>query len=89
MKEEISDKDSFLKLFFPFIEHYLDGVSSDEEPSITHILSCLDSFTTWTTSDKSALGESLVMFANFLIDNFFLPCMLLYAYLEYVELKFV
>ncbi|OJI79447.1 hypothetical protein ASPTUDRAFT_194262 [Aspergillus tubingensis CBS 134.48] len=73
MKEEVSDKDSFLNLFFPFIERHLGGVSNDAEPSIAHILTRLDNFSTWTTSDKSALGESLVMFANFLIDNFFLP----------------
>lgn len=89
MKEEVSDKDSFLNLFFPFIKRHLGGVSNDAEPSIAHILTRLDNFSTWTTSDKSALGESLVMFANFLIDNFFLPCMLLYTCLKLVELKVV
>ncbi|PYH31387.1 uncharacterized protein BO87DRAFT_124860 [Aspergillus neoniger CBS 115656] len=82
MKEKISDKDSFFKLFFPFIERHLDGVSNDTEPSIAHILARLDSFSTWTTSGRSALGESLVIFANFLIDNFFLPYMLLYTCLK-------
>ncbi|OJZ85655.1 hypothetical protein ASPFODRAFT_207522 [Aspergillus luchuensis CBS 106.47] len=73
MKEEVSDKDSFLELFFPFIERHVGGVSIDAEPSIAHILTRLDNFSTWTTLDKSSLGESLVIFANFLINNFFLP----------------
>lgn len=86
-KEEVLDKDSFINLFFPLIEHYLDGTPLDTKPSLHRILPRLDGFITWTTENQRALGESLAMFARFLIDDFFLPCRLLYTSLGCKQLK--
>lgn len=77
MKEEVSDKDSFFRLFVPFIEHHLENGSDNTELNFARTLSRLGSFLGWSTEDSDALSGSLVKFAKYLMDNLFLPCMLL------------
>jgi hypothetical protein len=55
---EIS-RDSFLKYFFQYM-----AIPMEEE---SH-------FDTWDTERKSELVLSLAAFADYLVDNFFLPC---------------
>lgn len=78
MKEEVSDKDNFLRLFLLFVENVLHGGTGEIELSFSHIISSLSNFATWTIdeNEKVALGKSLVKFAKYLVDNFFLPRML-------------
>lgn len=77
MKEEVSDKEVFVNLFFPLIENHPNGTPLDKEPTLLRILDRLNSFATWATEDQSVLDEGLAVFARFLIDNCFLPYRLL------------
>ncbi|BCR99988.1 HNH endonuclease signature motif containing protein [Aspergillus luchuensis] len=74
-KEEISVKDEFLLLFFTFIERDRFGISEDEQKKIclAETVSNMQNFQRWTNEERHALGHSLVKFAMYLIDNFFLP----------------
>ncbi|KAE8151446.1 hypothetical protein BDV25DRAFT_138866 [Aspergillus avenaceus] len=74
-KEEISVKDEFLLLFFTFIECDRLGISEDEQKEIclAETLSNMQNFQSWTNEERHALDHSLVKFAMYLIDNFFLP----------------
>lgn len=83
-KEEISVKDEFLLLFFTFIERDRFGISEDEQKKIclAETVSNMQNFQRWTNEERHALGHSLVKFAMYLIDNFFLPRMSLHAYLH-------
>ncbi|RAL04004.1 HNH endonuclease signature motif containing protein [Aspergillus ibericus CBS 121593] len=71
--EAVSETDSFLELFFSFIVSHLDGDSNDAASDLASILSYLDGFASWTRDDQNTLGESLVRFTEYLVDNFFLP----------------
>ncbi|KAE8356841.1 hypothetical protein BDV28DRAFT_126299 [Aspergillus coremiiformis] len=71
LKEEVSDTDGFLQLFFPFIEHYLDNDSN--ETDLARILPRLHSMAPWSTKDNHGIGACLIEFANFLMNNFFIP----------------
>ncbi|KAB8239617.1 uncharacterized protein BDW43DRAFT_258660 [Aspergillus alliaceus] len=73
VKNEVSDKDSFLRFFFCFIEEHLDGISKSNDFNLAQSLSRLGSFTTWTTEGTDVLRDGLVKFAKTLMDNFFLP----------------
>ncbi|KAL2812157.1 hypothetical protein BJX63DRAFT_260143 [Aspergillus granulosus] len=74
-KEGVSVKDDFLVFFFTFIEH--DRGAEEKEISLAEILSNLHNFQGWTPEEGHALEQSLVKLARFLVDNFFLPRMLL------------
>lgn len=82
VKDEVSDKDSFLRFFFCFIEEHLDGTSKSNDFNLAQSLSRLGSFATWTTEGTDALHNGLVKFAKTLMDNCFLPCMLRCTYLK-------
>ncbi|KAE8164618.1 hypothetical protein BDV40DRAFT_111933 [Aspergillus tamarii] len=73
VKDEVSDKDSFLRFFFCFIEEHLDGTSKSNDFNLAQSLSRLGSFATWTTEGTDALRNGLVKFAKTLMDNCFLP----------------
>ncbi|KAL2819861.1 hypothetical protein BDW59DRAFT_120069 [Aspergillus cavernicola] len=68
MKEEVSEKDEFLKLFYSFLQQDLL-----EELSLENTRSHLAGFSNWSAKDTSALRDSLYRFAQYLVDNFFLP----------------
>ncbi|KAL4801877.1 hypothetical protein BDV18DRAFT_147716 [Aspergillus unguis] len=73
-KEEVIAEDQFLILSFTFIEH--DRLRLMEtEINLSETLSNLHSFQQWTVEERHALNQSLVKFARYLIDNFFLPRM--------------
>ncbi|KAL2810364.1 hypothetical protein BJX63DRAFT_317913 [Aspergillus granulosus] len=72
-KEGVSAKDDFLVFFFTFIEHDRLGVAEEKDISLAEILSNLHNFQGWTPEEGPALEQSLVKFARFLVDNFFLP----------------
>jgi hypothetical protein len=72
MKNEVSEKDEFLYLFFAFIQQELLG--EREGTGLEQILSHLDRFCFWSAEETNALRDCLVVFAKYLVDNFFLPC---------------
>jgi hypothetical protein len=72
MKNEVSEKDEFLDLFFAFIQQELLG--EREGTGLEQILSHLDRFCVWSAEETNALRDCLVVFAKYLVDNFFLPC---------------
>ncbi|KAF1810202.1 hypothetical protein P152DRAFT_102443 [Eremomyces bilateralis CBS 781.70] len=72
MKNEISEKDEFLSFFLSFIQQDLLG-ESDRRTGLDRVLSHLTSFSSWSAEEKNALSGSLVAFAKYLVDNFFLP----------------
>ncbi|KKK23942.1 hypothetical protein P175DRAFT_0438077 [Aspergillus ochraceoroseus IBT 24754] len=71
--EGISVEDEFLIFFFTFIEHNRLGVTEDTEICLAETLSSVQSFQGWTDEERHALDDSLVKFAMYLIENFFLP----------------
>ncbi|KAA8648905.1 uncharacterized protein ATNIH1004_004792 [Aspergillus tanneri] len=71
MKNEVSEKDEFLSLFFAFIQQ--DLLDESRGIGLEHILSHLAGFCSWSAEGKDALDGSLVAFAKYLVDNFFLP----------------
>ncbi|KAL6232028.1 hypothetical protein BDW75DRAFT_28534 [Aspergillus navahoensis] len=72
MKNEVSEKDEFLDLFFSFIQQELLG--EREGTGLEKILSHLARFCVWSAEETNALRDCLVIFAKYLVDNFFLPC---------------
>ena len=77
MHEEVFVKDEFLTLFFTHIEHDRLGIAEDKAISLSESLSGLVGFQGWTAEEQYTLDQSLVRFARYLIDNFFLPRMFL------------
>ncbi|KAH1447010.1 hypothetical protein KXW65_003720 [Aspergillus fumigatus] len=71
MKNEVSEKDEFLVLFFSFIQQELLG--EREGTGLEQILSHLARFSVWQAEETNALRGCLVNFAKYLVDNFFLP----------------
>ena len=71
-KEGVNAKDEFLILFFSFIEHERLGVT---QTSLVETLVGFQAFQGWTSEDQNVLYRSLVSFAGYLMDNFFLPRM--------------
>ncbi|OGM50804.1 hypothetical protein ABOM_000676 [Aspergillus bombycis] len=71
MRNEVSDKDEFLSLFFTFIQQDLldESGGTDLDPILSH----LAAFCHWSAKEKDVLRGSLGAFAKFLVDNFFLP----------------
>ncbi|KAL5335920.1 hypothetical protein BJX70DRAFT_304963 [Aspergillus crustosus] len=72
-REGVHVEDGFLVLSFTFIEHDRLGLTEEEEIGLAEALSNLHSFQEWTVENQHALDQSLVKFARFLIDSFFLP----------------
>jgi hypothetical protein len=72
MKNEVSEKDEFLVLFFSFIQQELLG--EREGTGLEQILSHLARFSVGPAEETNALRGCLVIFAKYLVDNFFLPC---------------
>ncbi|PWY81598.1 hypothetical protein BO94DRAFT_443735, partial [Aspergillus sclerotioniger CBS 115572] len=70
MKCEVSEKDEFLNLFFSFIQQDL---LQEKHVGIDKILSHLSGQFDWSAEKKNTLSNSLITFAKFLVDNFFLP----------------
>jgi hypothetical protein len=62
--------DNFLKHFFLYIERELRL----KELSFSQTLSIFIDFDSWNTERKNELETHLVTFADYLVDNFFLPC---------------
>ncbi|RLL93285.1 hypothetical protein CFD26_100688 [Aspergillus turcosus] len=73
LETEISEKSDFLRLFFEFIGKNLFTKEGEEEIGLGHVLSCLDDFASWGDDETNALNESLAAFAEFLMNNFFIP----------------
>jgi hypothetical protein len=71
MKNEVSEKDEFLDLFFSFIQQDLLG--EREGTGLEQILSYLARFDVLSAEEINALRDCLVIFAKYLVDNFFLP----------------
>ncbi|KAL5052003.1 hypothetical protein BDW71DRAFT_169928 [Aspergillus fruticulosus] len=72
MSVEISERDRFLSFFFSFIQQDL----LDEDDGGIHlgrVLSHLARFPSLPSEQKDALSGSLLAFAKYLVDNFFLP----------------
>ncbi|KAH8430179.1 HNH endonuclease signature motif containing protein [Aspergillus melleus] len=69
-KGGVNAKDEFLILFFSFIEHERLGVT---RTSLAETLIGLQGFQGWTSEERNVLYRSLVNFAGYLMDNFFLP----------------
>ncbi|KAL7650002.1 hypothetical protein ACMYSQ_011815 [Aspergillus niger] len=70
-KEEVSAEDEFLILFFTLIE--LDHLGVTTEIRVAEVLARLHTFERWTSEEQNILLQCLVHFADYLIDNFFLP----------------
>ncbi|KAE8379867.1 hypothetical protein BDV26DRAFT_258410 [Aspergillus bertholletiae] len=73
VKDEVSDKDNFLRFFFCFIEEHLDGNSKSDDFNLAQFLFRLGSFAMWTIENINILRDGVVRFAKTLIDNFFMP----------------
>ncbi|CBF77053.1 hypothetical protein AN4657.2 [Aspergillus nidulans FGSC A4] len=72
MKHEVSETDEFLSFFFSFTgQDLLD--EEDGGIGLDRILLHLAGFSNWSTEEQGTLSESLVTFAKYLVDNFFLP----------------
>ncbi|KAL4812548.1 hypothetical protein BDW67DRAFT_169922 [Aspergillus spinulosporus] len=72
MSVEVSERDEFLSLFFSFIQQYLLD-EDDGRIGLGQVLSTLAPFPHLPSEQKDAIKESLVAFAKYLVDNFFLP----------------
>ncbi|KAL4958634.1 uncharacterized protein BDV14DRAFT_37361 [Aspergillus stella-maris] len=72
-KDGVLIEDEFLILSFTFIEHDRLGLTEEKEIGLAETLSNLHSFQKWTAEKRHALDQSLVKFARYLMDNFFLP----------------
>lgn len=70
MENEVSEKDEFLILFFSYIRQDL---LLEEQSDIDQILSHLSDHSGWSAEEENVLTGSLLMFAKYLVDNFFLP----------------
>lgn len=70
MKNEVSEKDEFLNLFYSFLRQEL---LEQKEARLEQILSHLARFSHWPARDFDALRDSIGRFAKYLVDNFFLP----------------
>lgn len=70
MKDEVSEKDGLLSLFYSFPQQEL---LDEKEAGLGQILSHLARFSHWEARDVSSLRDSLGSFAKYLVDNFFLP----------------
>ena len=63
--EYVPSRDNFLRYFFLDMERDLD---------FSQALSRLADFNDWDTQRKNELAPRLTAFADYLVDNFFLPC---------------
>lgn len=72
MSVEISERDEFLSFFFSFIHQDLLD-EDDGRTGLGQVLSTLAPFPHLPSEQTDALKESLVAFAKYLVDNFFLP----------------
>ncbi|KAE8150581.1 hypothetical protein BDV25DRAFT_108046 [Aspergillus avenaceus] len=70
MENEVSEKDEFLNLFFSYIRQDL---LLEEQSGLDQILSHLSGHSGWSAEEENVLSGSLLMFAKYLVDNFFLP----------------
>ncbi|EDP53675.1 hypothetical protein KXV73_005715 [Aspergillus fumigatus] len=71
MKNEVSEKDEFLDLFFSFIHQELLG--EREGTGLEQVLSHLARYRIWSAEETNSLRDCLVIFAKYLVNNFFLP----------------
>jgi hypothetical protein len=69
-QEYTFSQSNFLKHFFL----YVGRETLSEEPNFSQILSDFVQFESWDTEQKNGLGTRVIAFADYLIDNFFLPC---------------
>jgi hypothetical protein len=65
MKNEVSEKDEFLDLFFSFIQQELLG--EWEGTGLEQILSHLARFRVWSAEETNASRDCLVIFAKYLV----------------------
>lgn len=76
--EHVMSPDTFLRFFFAYIYEY---ICSNGEPAdgydITTSLSYLDGLAPWKPEQIRSLNEALEKFAEYIVENFLLPGMLL------------
>lgn len=73
-KDEVSQTDEFLMLFFRFLQRMILNIDEEDCEDIGRIVSHLDDIRSLSAKQKSALGRGLADFCASLIDSFFLPC---------------
>lgn len=80
--EHVTSPDTFLTFFFSYI---YENLCSKEETAvdfdITHALSYFDRFASWEPEPINNLNEALEKFAEYIVENFLLPRMLLPLFL--------
>jgi hypothetical protein len=67
-------RDNFLKLFFLYIGRESHLTEQLSESNFSQTLSHFVNFDSITAEQKDELGKSVSAFADYLVDNFFLPC---------------
>jgi hypothetical protein len=72
MKDEVSEKDEFLDLFFSFVQQDLLGERGGT--GLEQSYPTLPDFVSGQLKTQNVLGDCLVDFAKYLVDNFHLPC---------------
>ena len=78
--ESVISKGRFLRLFFLFLEADLRPEQDLSEPNLSEVLSRFDDLNSWTCEQWDELRRSLHVFSDYVVDNFFLPCMISYMY---------
>ncbi|KUL83109.1 hypothetical protein ZTR_11023 [Talaromyces verruculosus] len=71
-KDEVSETEEFLKLFFSFLQRIILNIDEDCD-DIGQILSHLDDIPGLSTEERHILSKGLADFSASLIDSFFLP----------------
>jgi hypothetical protein len=73
--EYVISRDSFLACFFLYIEQELHPGENVSEPCLSQALSHLANLASWDRERWNELATHVAAFADYLVDNFFLPRM--------------
>ena len=74
--EAVISRDNFLSCYFLFVEKDLCQGKDISELSLSQALSRYVNLGSWSREQKKKLQKSVTAFFDYLINNFFLPCML-------------
>lgn len=71
--DSVISRDNFLSYFFLFVEKELRQGEDVLELSLSQALSRYADLDSWSRPQRRELETSLVVFSDYLVDNFFLP----------------
>lgn len=74
--ESVVSRDNFLSCFFLFIETELLQGEDVSQLSLSQALTRYINLDSWNRQQRKLYETCLVTFSDYLVDNFFLPCML-------------